>query len=1115
MKKSVQQYKTLVERIQSGEEVTFGQMEKVFAPAFLENFLRRILGGQERDKLKALNRNAIAEAYRGEDIDPDQLESSNRQLVAQEIELVRMVSGALGVRPTLNDLSNYLQESIRSRNWELMNKILSLSQEGKLERGIIERAALDDLVSNRTNSYQELKKAFPDLQFSRELVVPAYEQILKEGEFDRLHTIRTETGVPIPEQPVLLAYQDTIKALEQSMTVARARGARSRELNQEVESGLQAVQKLQQITHVPIPQSPEVHECIASLSSFEELEGSPQLERINDLFGLFSDEKLSLRTQELALERGNINVFANIYQRSPHKLSSGLLKNSISALYDIYGEDSVIKVVEVTGVAPTPETWKRVCSKLLRRDRFLHLERLSQVTGEALSFEQSALAQELSARSCSLVRMREYVHVLGKAGITVPKESINQTLLEYVRNQISEESFTSKQDVDELQAFYDEIDVKLPVEIANLQIVGVVGDLERRILALEIEHSKEGNGWKKISPLNPVKRENMKEYHVFAKATASAFRDCLAIIKNIKKNHPGAMATIIETDHYLPALELMLAQASQEEKILSLQQLVQETGIAPSRMAWRDALAYHLSHFRSPSESQLQNARSLLERITQQTGMSVPVAAEDKEAIVEGILKSENAYEIPNRLTYAQAVLGGFEITPTLRSKIDVTATECLLKGNGRLFEDLAMRIGGAEALSSGSKQRIKGQAVKALQEMNVSRYDFLHKSSGISFEFDESDRERVRMDVITGLMNEPKKYKEVQAINERLGTAITATPSDLKRIVAAYFEKEGAWAISPHSIADSLGQQLDKEQIADRVIELVNAQNDAYYTKELANRTGITPDASRIDREVGRAEGIDAKMTRLDRFKAICPSYVPSPPLVTQLYTEAYQEDKLWSIQGLLRDTRQIPPQDIVNSVLEKSWDITLRAGEGDWANDNLTEKLLKEHKVNPPYNPTQLKERILSEVSRQWFSFNGLYNRVQRANAVHQFVPEFSLEEQQNLLERIEYRVRNSGGYTPLRRDLDSNVIEKARQYAPKIITDPALREQAARKAAELFASESENMYRGFAYATLTGVQPKFTPEEYGRYTQNLQKLNYQMRKGDFECLQGNLEKWKPEGA
>src|SRR3989338_4461748 len=129
MKKSKERFDGLVERIKKGESVSFGQMEYVFAQAFLSRFLKRLSSEQERSKANEFYREHFVddqEAY--EDEYGEQPELSSGQQIQYELGVARSVIGTLGVRPGKEDLSHYIEHALRGSDWALLDKVLSLTK---------------------------------------------------------------------------------------------------------------------------------------------------------------------------------------------------------------------------------------------------------------------------------------------------------------------------------------------------------------------------------------------------------------------------------------------------------------------------------------------------------------------------------------------------------------------------------------------------------------------------------------------------------------------------------------------------------------------------------------------------------------------------------------------------------------------------------------------------------------------------------------------------------------------------------------------------------------------------------------------------------------------------
>jgi len=131
MKKAKEKFDSLVKSIKEGETVNFGQMEEVFAQAFLSKFLERSFSDSEQKKANQFYQKHLAGD--AEDYYDDELpELSSEQQVYYALEMTRSVISALGVRPTIEDLSGYIYEAKWRSNWKLLEDILSLTKEGSL-----------------------------------------------------------------------------------------------------------------------------------------------------------------------------------------------------------------------------------------------------------------------------------------------------------------------------------------------------------------------------------------------------------------------------------------------------------------------------------------------------------------------------------------------------------------------------------------------------------------------------------------------------------------------------------------------------------------------------------------------------------------------------------------------------------------------------------------------------------------------------------------------------------------------------------------------------------------------------------------------------------------------
>ena len=114
MKQAKQQFDDLVARLKSGDDISFGQMERVYAEAFLQSFLERT----EKQKKRALSSLRRQQREFNDDYGDDESEDSfsTEAIDRQELDYVRTIVETLGVKPTVDQLSRYTTRAIR-RNY--------------------------------------------------------------------------------------------------------------------------------------------------------------------------------------------------------------------------------------------------------------------------------------------------------------------------------------------------------------------------------------------------------------------------------------------------------------------------------------------------------------------------------------------------------------------------------------------------------------------------------------------------------------------------------------------------------------------------------------------------------------------------------------------------------------------------------------------------------------------------------------------------------------------------------------------------------------------------------------------------------------------------------------
>lgn len=304
MKKAKSKFEDLVSRIKSGEEVSFGKMEKVYAEAFLESFLEK--SKKQRERAIANLRRQQRE-FQDEDYDEEgEVEDSfsNEAIDRQELDYLRTVVETLGVKPSIDKIHQYTERAIQKGNWNLLGDVLSISQEGNLGSGTLETLAVNELSAGRTQSYKELKKQFPEIKVNSDKANQIYTQLLSVGNLGRLKEIREEINIPVPEEVCQSAYENL--------------------LNQKNKSSIRAIHELRGATGVAPKKTENVKKAFKGLYN--------ALERFSEQYKVYINE-------------GTINAHLpeskSTYEyvdRGPGKIKSGFSIN-INVSYITFGEE--------------------------------------------------------------------------------------------------------------------------------------------------------------------------------------------------------------------------------------------------------------------------------------------------------------------------------------------------------------------------------------------------------------------------------------------------------------------------------------------------------------------------------------------------------------------------------------------------------------------------------------------------------------------------------------------------------------------------------------------------------------------------------------------------------
>jgi|GEM_PF-5952524 len=344
MKQSKEEFDGLVARIRAGENFTFGQAEKLFAEAFLKRFLK------QAPEIAQGYRRAMESAREDEDSDEDVERSllSLPDIHVLELELLRSITGTLGVRPSIGELSNYVERALGKLNWDLLEAVLSVSKEGKLEPGRIEQAALEVLTStyydfDRDKDFvKTMEERFGTFKFTQEVVDSAYQKVIGDHKFSLIDVISKETSVPPSDEVIQSGY-------EQLLETAKLHDRRR----------IKTINSFQSTTGKMPVKSPKFV-SILSQSLTSNVPDPQEMDQWDRLVTIYRDDALSADLQKAFLEADNISLFCHVAAQSTVRLHTDIVRSAYAKL-DTQGRiDDIASIAAITKVIPDEQITAKI-----------------------------------------------------------------------------------------------------------------------------------------------------------------------------------------------------------------------------------------------------------------------------------------------------------------------------------------------------------------------------------------------------------------------------------------------------------------------------------------------------------------------------------------------------------------------------------------------------------------------------------------------------------------------------------------------------------------------------------------------------------------------------------
>ncbi|GEM_PF-4178065 len=789
MKEAKNKFDGLLERIKLGETVQFGQMEELFAKALLGRFLEQLRSKDFRERAEQLHRERMLAQAQDIDEGIEIPELSERALVAYELDQARTAIGALGVRPELKQMQPYVKKAIDQRDWGLLNTVVSLTEEGRLEKGSLETIVLDALLRRPTREEGDtpstVRAEFGEPHYTRELVEPVYARALAEGNIEGVKAVQDETKISIPPALVQMAYERLVG-----------------------NGSAESMKQLVEVTGIEPKQTTALRAGLIKYIETQDVEKTT-LDRLDAVLNITTNNALAKALQAAALRGGKVATFFDIYKRVGPRARSPI--NNVHAAYaQLVSRDAIDTIIDraiQTGIAPRRETLTKLYSRLLEVNDFARMNELSAKTSTTPRFDDATV--DATARNLvgsegrhtfasaqlrdSLEPFVEFANLIHQAGSTIAEEYVERACQIYLESYVAgEEDRGLEGRIGVVNRLSTKLGVKPSEAITALKLERRVKELEVTLRGLVHKHTKEG--WN-LSPLEPSKGMNMKEWRQYSTAARTAVRKHIRDLQTIREAHPdcsvdqhlqktGTGSGFIQ-ETYTACLETFLTQCATDEETVNLPQLMQTVGIPMDENAVNRALINHILRNRGR-----QDARKVLEN-----------------AQKAGVLITLNDAQI---------------------NQIGGSVLERLGRRYGADIEGILYlkNLIGNRTLPEEFQELVHARSMSKLGTGDVEGYDQLQSVASIKRpptpEEAKSIRDKAAELLIRG---EAVDHSQLDAIMARAEIAFTATPEELEAMVNKYFEG-GSNAEHPNHIARFFHAQLNPDQIRKRYEALLKDES-------------------------------------------------------------------------------------------------------------------------------------------------------------------------------------------------------------------------------------------------------------------------------------------------
>ena len=1083
MKDAKEQYDGLVKKLQEGSKVPFGQMEQVFAEAFLKRFLQDLSAGK----------NTVQVPRNEEDEDSEEEpEVNEEQINYLKLEQARALISTLGVRPSIEDMMPYVTGALSEHDWQKLAKVLGMTKEGKLPNGTIEKAALEELASHGTHGrYNEIKEHFPDLKFTKEIVHPFYEKMMEsvDGHSHPIKDMIDATQIPIQEELVLKAYDRIIEAGlvikdKEKLTGKEMDVFAGKRFNRGPEV-LRALTYLSASTGVKPKITPALEKMLEEIMIFSPgiaqlISGSrdsgllSELDEWNSMAGIYSNEELMKKLQKTALQFGNIEGLAFLQRKTTARPDKEDIKQAYNAAAEKKNTDAVISIYESTKQPPEESALQLMYEKLFRLSKYDSVLELFGKTNVAPQFSKETIEKAPNIFLSEEMSQSAFKYAVGMckvlklAGTPLSNEAIKT----YVLRQ-ADTGYVSHGD---LKQFIKDHAPELESLTTTIDVMKEAKELSGKLERAKTEYTNRDDGTS--TPFLPWVRGNASRYVGFRKEAVKAINEHAKNIAKIREASPEAEIHKASVQYaYKNALEFLIVQLAHGEgqKIIPLEKLQEATGVPVDQETVCSAidsfaeLAHHI--YKRPENS---IAPKLAEK-------GITIADETFEKLVQDALKEKPI----SKAAYMKA-LTGKEFTPSIKSKMRERAVTALEEGNEWVFHDLKEL--GADAFTESDVSRLNRCAEHAL-DGHLGIYDVIakHVQVKISDQAKQDLRYRIFNEIIGSIRRENKldlnKYRELV---KRTGP-LPATPQELKEIVNFDIKAAMHHNYTPDTMGISklLGCPLEPGHAEDIILSHFDSYQMRKYVQQLQKETGVQLTEQKI--RAALKKDVGPRSNQLIALKDF--NFTASEGLVNETFAK-FEEVGGWpgfsDLAGAYKPSAEIG-QRVLSTTLKKKL-------YTDWYGRNIVSALISQGLRLQEQDIDQAKGRILNEPLIYQLELIDALKRTYKATIeFKQHEKEVLFDDAVRILSQAYSPLKSAGDYSACSADL-SELFKGMEEKASEKITE---------------ALKKGNHYQSYVFAKITGAKPKLSNEEIE--TMKKQYQTHQFRVGERKDYEKMLASWK----